>query len=88
MKRNNNINQYKRLKNELKSHKWLCTPKVCLNTLKELEETFINSHNIWKWEAQLKKCNKCYLEKRNHSALNSITRGEISMGVNFYKSRK
>jgi len=32
----------------LKEHKWICTSKVCLNTLKELEETFLTQENIWK----------------------------------------
>jgi len=88
MKKNKNINQHGSLKDELKNHKWLCTPKVCLNTLKELEKTFINSGNIWRWEKQLEQCNSCYLEKKNHSVLNSTTRWTVSTEVHFYKSQR
>ena len=81
-------------KEKLNNHKWLCKAKICLNTLKQLEkelnETYywdLTSENIWKWEKQLKQCNKCYLDKKNHSALNSLTRNEISAQVHFYNSK-
>jgi len=74
-------------KEMLDNHKWLCSSKICLNTLKELEETFINNDNIWKWERQLRQCNRCYLDKLNHSYLNTTTRWTVSTEVHSYKSR-
>jgi len=71
----------------LKSHKWICSSKICFETLKELEKTIITNENIWKWRKQLEKCNKCYLEMWNYSYLNTITRWEVSTGVHHFESK-
>jgi len=33
-------------KEHINEHKWICTSLVCLNTLKKLEETFLDQDNI------------------------------------------
>ena len=71
-------------KKDSEEHKGLCSSEVCLETLKELEKTMVTNWNIWKWKKQLKRCNKCYLEQKNHSYLNAITRGSISSEVIYF----
>jgi len=75
-------------KEQINEHKGICTSLVCLNTLKELEKTFLTQENIWKWERQLSQCNRCYLKNLNHSYLNTTTRWTVSTEVHFYKSKR
>ena len=71
----------------LEGHKWICSSKVCFETLKELEKTMITNWNVWKLEKQLKKCNKCYLEMKNCSQLSAMTRWTISAEIHYYNSK-
>ncbi len=89
------INKNKKMKNsiskwfnkeDLKEHKWLCKAEICLDTLKELEKVMVDYSNIDKWETKLKKCNHCYLEKKNYSYLNTTTRWTVSSEVHHYNS--
>ena len=87
LKEHNNFSSNGITKKDLMEHSWICSANICLKTLKELEKTFLNYDNIWKWEKQLDRCNMCYLEDKHYSLLNKTTRWEVSNEVNAFKNK-
>lgn len=70
---------------DLPYHNWLCSAKICEETLKKIQSILIDDSNIREWENRLDRCNRCYIDKKNTSTLNRLTRWTISAEVNFYK---